>query len=897
MHLRPSFRLRPQAVIAIVAMLALIATTLPFSTSPAAAAVPTTVLPESGVVLVDPGDLAQVGLVLTTTGGVETDEDITIAYEALGTLVIGTGGNQRTIPDTAVAGVDYDLGPGEFVVPAGTPSGSLVTFPVQTFRPTEADVAKWVTLRLTSPTPGVTITANRPISLVINAHGLPYLDPTLPTPERVEDLLARMTIEEKAGQMTQPERPRFQIAASNNNSSVELIASFMIGSVLSGGGSVPTPNTPEGWSNMFDSYQSRALRTRLQIPLIYGVDSVHGHQLLYGSTIFPHNIGLGATNDPDLVEETGRLTAIETRTTGPQWTFAPSICVGRNIRWGRTYECFSEDPARVSAMTSIIDGYQGADGSLGETERLLATPKHFAGDGGTTGGIDQGVYEGSYEEFLRLHVTPYLAALQRDIGSIMPSFSSVDFTDDDEGPRKMHGHDELLTDLLKDELGFGGFLISDWNGIYQLPGNNYQDIADAFNAGIDMNMVPSDYRNFIRDMILHAQAGTIPMERIDDALRRILTQKFELGLFEQPFTDRSNHDTIGSPEHRAVARDAAAASQVLLKNEGDLLPLPKDGSIYLAGRSANNLGNLTGGWTITWQGVSGNTHTIGTNVYQAIQEVAPDADITLSPTASAPTDGHDVGIVVVGETPYAEGQGDRRPGTTGNLNLVAQDRTAVDTVCNAMPCVVVVVSGRPMTITDQLPIMDALVAAWLPGTEGTGVVDVLFGDRPYAGRLPVTWPAALEQEPINVGDETYDPLYPYGWGLRTDASRERLQQLRDSLAGIRNDGQARAAQAHLDKLLRTSGNWYADGSVRNEAEVLFWLSRIAIELDRSMADTFADGNLLVSVARDIAQRAILAGHDGVPDDAYALTADAEHALWSGELAHAISLLARAAGHG
>ncbi len=892
--IKPGTRYHPPWAVA-VAVGGLLLSGLVVGAAPAQAAVAVTVRPDVPVYLVDAGDTVNVGVRLTTAGDVPTDEDITINYEVAGQLVVGTGANQRTLVDTAEPGVDFELAPGTLEVPAGTPSGTVVSFPVKTFRGGDAEYAKTITLRLSSTSPGVTI-PNEPPSVVINAYGFPYLDSSLPIADRVEDLISRMTVEEKVGQMTQPERPRFASNLANSNSSVENIAVWKIGSVLSGGGSSPPENTPQGWADMVDNYQLRALRTRLQIPLIYGVDSVHGHQLLYGSTIFPHNIGLGATNNPALVEQTGAVTAKETRATGPQWSFSPAVCVSRNIRWGRTYECFSEDPARVIAMTTMIDGLQGtAPGSLAETDRILATAKHFAGDGGTQDGIDQGVYVGTREEFMRVHVAPYVAAIERNVGSIMPSFSSVNFTDSDEGPVKMHGHRDLLTNVLKGELGFDGFLISDWNGIYQLPGTDREDARDSFNAGMDMNMVPSAYRTFITDMIDHVTTGAVPMERIDDALRRILAAKFKLGLFDKPFTDRSNFATIGSPEHRKVARQAAAESQVLLKNDGDLLPLPKDAKIYLAGRNADDLGNQTGGWTITWQGASG-THTIGTTIFQAIEQVAPEAEVTLSPTATAPTEGHDVGVVVVGETPYAEGVGDVRPGTTRNLNLVAADRAAVERVCTDLPCVVLVVSGRPMTISDQLPLMDALVASWLPGTEGTGVADVLFGDVPFSGRLPVTWPANLDQEPINVGDEVYDPAFPYGWGLRTDSSKSRLAALRDSLAEIRNDGQARAAQAHLDKLLRTASNWNSDGSVRNEAELYFWLLKVADKLDKSSADTFYDGDLLVSVARDIAQRAIITGADGVPSNAYALTADAEHALWTGQLETAVMLLAQAAGH-
>jgi beta-glucosidase len=607
----------------------------------------------------------------------------------------------------------------------------------------------------------------------------PWMDRSLKPAARAERLLAAMTLEEKVGQMTQAERG----AVSDDPT---LVATWRLGSVLSGGGSTPADNTPEGWADMVDAFQAQALDTRLGIPLIYGVDSVHGHGNLVGATVFPHNIGLGATRDPGLVERVEHVTAEETRATGPQWVFAPCVCVARDLRWGRTYESFGEDPGLVIKMETAIDGFQGPRArELDEPDRALATAKHYAGDGDTEYGtgsgdypIDQGITVTSRRDFARIDLSPYVAAVRRhDVGSVMPSFSSVDWTEDGVGnPLKMHAHRELITGVLKHKLGFDGFVISDWEGIHQLPGDYAAQVTAGVNAGIDMFMEPFSYQQFETTLLAEVAAGRVSEARVDDAVRRILVKKFELGLFERPFTDRRHLDEVGSPAHRALARRAAAESQVLLKNRGKVLPLSGHERIYVAGSNADDIGNQAGGWTVAWQGLSGDIIP-GNTILEGIRQVAPDAEVTYSEDASAPTAGADVGVVVVGETPYAEGFGDvggplwqdngvpREPKTMG---LNDADRAAVDRVCGSIDrCVVVVVSGRPLILTDQLGQMDALVAAWLPGSQGEGVADVLFGRRPFTGRLSMTWPRTLEQEPINVGDRRYHPLFPYGYGLRT----------------------------------------------------------------------------------------------------------------------------------
>jgi beta-glucosidase len=590
-----------------------------------------------------------------------------------------------------------------------------------------------------------------------------------------------MTLEEKVGQMTQAERGA--VAADPSH-----VTDWKLGSLLSGGGSTPTPNTPKAWADMVDGFQRAALNTRLGIPLLYGVDSVHGHGNLLGATVFPHNIGLGATRDPELVSQVEHITASETRASGPQWVFAPCLCSAQDDRWGRTYESFSEDPSVVMQMESAIDGFQGPPGHLGDADRVLATGKHYAGDGDTVYNpyangykIDQGIAVTDRQSFWNKALRQFVPAVQdHHVGSVMPSYSSVDWNGAG-NPIKMHANHELITDVLKGTMGFGGFVVSDWEGIHQIPGDYATQVRTGVNAGIDMFMEPYSAQSFETTLISEVNAGRVSMSRIDDAVSRILTKKFELGLFEHPLTDRTNIGEIGSPAHRAVARRAVAESQVLLKNERNTLPLRKNADVYVAGSNADNIGNQAGGWTLTWQG--GSTNKIpGTTILEGIRQAASDGSVTYSADASAPIDRKQLGVVVVGETPYAEGFGDVGgplwawdPGDLGvprpvkDMQISAADRATIDKVCAAtIKCVVVIVSGRPLIIDpQQLGRIDALVAAWLPGSEGAGVADTLFGNRPFTGKLPMTWPRALDQEPINVGDANYDPLYPFGYGLQT----------------------------------------------------------------------------------------------------------------------------------
>jgi beta-glucosidase len=449
----------------------------------------------------------------------------------------------------------------------------------------------------------------------------------------------------------------------------------------------------------------------------------------------------------------------------------------------------------VTMMETAIEGLQGPPGHLSDNDRVLATAKHFAGDGLTTYGtgsnrqttgsypIDQGVDQVNHATFRRLALAPYVPAVKKyDIGSVMPSYSDVDWTEDGLGNRiNMHGNRDLITGWLKNQQHFKGIVISDYEGIHHIDPETdtyAQQVAAGVNAGIDMFMEPYDFETFESTLTGLVHDGTVPMSRIDDAVSRILTKKFQLGLFEHPYTDRTHLSEIGDAAHRAVARRAVAESQVLLKNAGGTLPIRASRPVYVAGSNADNIGNQAGGWTLTWQG--GSTNVIpGQTILQGIR--SEDDDVTFSQDASAPVPQNAVGIVVVGETPYAEGYGDvggpqwaydpgdhNIPRPPKTMQLSDADTAAVNTVCaQAASCVVVVVSGRPMIIPPaMLSEIDALVAAWLPGSEGEGVADDLFGNHPFTGKLPVTWPRTVSQEPINIGDQQYNPLYPFGYGLR-----------------------------------------------------------------------------------------------------------------------------------
>ncbi len=817
---------------------------------------------DPGISLVDAGGSAEVAITATSDDGSPLAQEVTVTYTTSG--------------GSAVAGTDYTTSAGSVTFPQGEESGSTQSFVVQTAASTAASVSKDIGIKLTS-TAGEVAGDGK---VVINAHDLPYLDDSLSNEARAADLLSRMTLDEKVGQMAQAER--LGLGADS-------IASLGLGSVLSGGGSVPADNTPSGWADMVDGFQTQALSTRLQIPLIYGVDAVHGHNNVVGATILPHNIGLGATRDPDLVERAGQVTATEVRATGIPWTFSPCLCVTRDERWGRSYEAFSEDPALVSLLAEpAVVGLQGQDASdMSSADEVLATAKHWAGDGGTAYGsgsggyqLDQGITKvGDAAELRRLFIDPYQPAIDAGVGSIMPSYSAVQIG---EGPIvRMHENTELNTTVLKGELGFDGFLISDWEGVDKLAGSTYADkVARSVNSGMDMVMAPYNYAAFIQAVKDGVSGSVIPQTRVDDAVSRILVQKFALGLFDQPFADRTNTAAVGSAENRTVARQAAAESQVLLKNEDDTLPLTASETVYVAGSSADDLGRQLGGWSISWQGGTGDI-TTGTTIGDALVAASP-GKVTLGTGTAAPTSNYDVGVVVVGEKAYAEGVGDvgNPASPTISLELSATDKATIDNVRTKVDkLVVLVVSGRPQVVTDQLGTIDALVASWLPGTEGEGVADVVFGKEPFTGRLPVTWPASSSQVPINVGDADYTPAYPYGWGLRTDAPRARLQSLLGELAApVRAQ-----AQVLLDAPV-----WASDGSIDDSAVALPLLQKIAALLSDSARWSQAD--VIVTLARDLVQGS------ATPSAAQlAAIADSEHTLVSGDAAAAVRGLAAAVG--
>ena len=584
-----------------------------------------------------------------------------------------------------------------------------------------------------------------------------YKNPGLPVMDRVLDLLSYMTLEEKIGQMTQVDR---QFLESDND-----INAYYLGSLLSGGGSTPPKNYPRSWAEMYDGYQKIALSTRLSIPIMYGIDAVHGHNNVIGATIFPHHIGLGCTNNPQLIEDVYRATAEEIAATGIDWDFAPCLAVPRDERWGRTYEGFGDTPDIVKSMAAAaVRGLQ-TDKLDGPTS-ILACAKHFIGDGGTKWGtglkekMDQGDTQISEQELREIHLPGYLPALEAGVGTIMPSYNQVN-------GEYCHVSKYLLTDLLKNELGFKGFLVSDWQGLEKMGDDYKSNIIASINAGMDMVMVPGaakfggqTYTNFIKLLIESVNEGSISEKRINDAVARILKVKFEMGLFERPYSDKALLKKVGSKEHRNIAREAVKQSLVVLKNDG-VLPLSKDlGHIHVSGKNADDLGNQCGGWTITWQGDSGPI-TKGTTVYEAIQvAVSSFTNVTYSKNGSG-AKGADVGIVIIGETPYAEMEGDRE-----SLALDKKDLAAIARIRKAgVPVVVIIVSERPLVITDELDKWSGLIAAWLPGSEGKGVTDVIFGDYNPTGRLSVSWPRTMEQIPINFGDNYYNPLFEYGYGL------------------------------------------------------------------------------------------------------------------------------------
>jgi beta-glucosidase len=587
----------------------------------------------------------------------------------------------------------------------------------------------------------------------------PYKDPSVAIPARVDDLLMRMTLDEKIGQMTQCE-------ARSNQADVQ---NLFLGSVLSGGNNAPSVPNAAGWADYVDSYQTRALATRLGIPIIYGIDAVHGHAKVLGATIFPHNIGLGATRDPALVQEIAAITAQEAKATGIPWVFAPAFSVARDQRWGRTYESFGEDPALVSTMTTSVVGYQGAGSSL--PNKVLASAKHFLGDGaavwgtGMNGNIDRGDAIISDAALRAIHLAPYAGstgAIARGVGSVMASFNSVNGT-------KMHANPALLNGVLRGELGFTGFVISDWQAIDFLPHATFAEkVTASVNAGVDMFMMPDSYGSFISTLRAEVNANRVLPSRIDEAVRRILTKKFQLGLFENPLADRSGASQIGSTAHRDVARRAVRQSLVLLKHQPAILPLAEGAGgprVCVTGNEVDNLEAHTGAWTMGWQA----PNPPPTGVKTIRQGIAALGNLQ---TTSCQVD-----VRIIAEAPreaYAEYEGD-------NPNP-ANDNSGT---CATSSCIVILLGGRPTNIESLVSNTNvrAIIMAWYPGSEADAVADVLYGRNNFTGKLPVTWKRDAVDTPVNyctggdscadTGAEYTDPLnpptnlvlYPYGFGL------------------------------------------------------------------------------------------------------------------------------------
>lgn len=652
------------------------------------------------------------------------------------------------------------------------PGGTRVQAQVVFTAPADAEAALEIL-----PSPEATVDR---ISLVPCG---PWLDPSLPVAERVRLLMEQMTVGEKAGQMVQAER-----AAVKNGD----LGAWGIGSILSGGGSVPAENTPQGWIDLYNRFQAEALSSRLAIPMLYGIDAVHGHGNVYGATIFPHNIGLGATRNPELVGEIARITAREVAATGLDWTFGPAVSVARDDRWGRIYESFGEDPELQNLLTpSFIRGLQGEKGSVDwmAGPRVIGTAKHFLGDGGAEYGTGEGNYKIdrgdirtlTLEQLKAIHGQGYVEAVKQGVGTVMASFNLFQ-------GRHMHAHKELLTGWLKAPvsaggLGFEGFVIGDWDAmslLSEVGGDYAHKVLTSFDAGLDMSMEQSKWKEVIGILETGINEGTFDQARMDDAVWRILTVKFASGLFDQPWALDTYASELGSVAHRAVAARAVQESAVLLKNGNGkdgkkVLPLKAGAKVFVNGPLADNIGWQSGGWTIQWQGASdqGATRlTPGTSLLEGMKAMAAatGGQIITDPARAKECS---VAVVFVGETPYAEGVGDvslysdmdldtATKAASGNLEALAQAKAA------GLPIVTVLVSGRPLVVTKELPGWAAFVAAWLPGSEGGALAEVLYGKLDFQGKLPVTWPASVDQEPVNVGDKDLKSkkvLFPYGFGL------------------------------------------------------------------------------------------------------------------------------------
>ncbi|MFZ2252951.1 MAG: glycoside hydrolase family 3 protein [Minisyncoccia bacterium] len=598
-----------------------------------------------------------------------------------------------------------------------------------------------------------------------------YLNPKLTTEARITNLISYMTIEEKVGQMALVEK--------NSIQNIDDIATYGLGALLSGFGAKPENNTPEGWSTMVSDFIQASKKSRLSIPILYGVDAIHGHTNVPGATVFPHFIGLGATKNPDLVEAVARATAEELKATSINWNFSPTLDMPHDIRWGRTYETFSDDPTLVARLgTAYLNGLQKNGTSSASSLFIMGTPKHFVGAGGMVWGsssngnfkIDQGTTPPEQNILRMEYLIPFKAVVDTRTRVVNARARSVMVGLNSWGETKLSESKYLITNILKGGLGFDGFAVSDWYGVYEISGSEYYAAVSAINAGIDMVMLPFDYKSFIQNVVQAVENGDIRESRIDDAVRRILRAKFALGFFDKGNEGvETSREVIGSEAHRTLAREAVAQSLVLLKNEESVLPLQGNVShIRVAGSAAHNVGRQAGAWTVEWQGVEGNVLAGATSILDGIRaRVGTSTKVEYDVLGNFSLKGAsaDVGIAIVGEKPYAEGWGDREYPTLDPEDLAAIKK--LHATCKKV--VVIIVSGRPLLITNEISTWDALVEAWLPGSEGEGVADVLFGDTPFVGTLPLPWPHHSEQLPIDTNGVTADKtpvLFPRDFGLR-----------------------------------------------------------------------------------------------------------------------------------
>lgn len=572
-----------------------------------------------------------------------------------------------------------------------------------------------------------------------------YKDANLPIKERVDDLMARMSLEDKIGQMT-------LIDLSALNEQYEDIKLYKIGAILNGGNTNPGENKPKDWVMMCDQLQDMSKQTELQIPLLYGTDAIHGHSNMKQSTIFPHNIGLGCARDSSLMVRIGQITAKESRATGINWTYAPCITVPQDEHWGRFYEGYSEDPQIVAQMgAALVVGLQGD--TISNPNSVLACAKHFAGDGGTEKGIDRGNTLCSKEELYNTHIFPYRMSVNTDVGSVMASFSSWNY-------KPCHSNTHLLNDVLRKELGYNGFVVSDWEAIDLLPGDYYSDVVTAVNAGVDLIMVPIHYKRFISNLTIAVEKKNVSIDRINEAVRRILYTKFELGLFENAYANKEALASVGSAEHREVAREAVQKSMVILKNNNALPIKGSTSKILVAGKHANDIGLQCGGWSVFWQGKAGDI-TSGTTILDAMKKAYPGSSITYTDNGDIDDNSVDVALVVIGEEPYAEWFGDKK-----DLTI---DQQSVDLISNisrrGIPIVCVLISGRPLILEPIIDKCDAIVAAWLPGTEADGVTDIISGNVEATGKLSHVWPRYEKDIPLSYKDTISPALFAFGHGI------------------------------------------------------------------------------------------------------------------------------------